>query len=111
MPKHHKKGEIKCKKVGAAIADPDDDFDNMLAELQASDLTNITATTATTTTSAGSNRRSSSSSSSSTSSRTSSSSSSLPLGTGVTEAMLVQASVRGDVAQLRRWAKRSNVSV
>jgi hypothetical protein len=110
MPKHHKKGEIKCKKVGAAIADPDDDFDNMLAELQASDLTNITATTATTTTSAGSNRRSSSSSSSS-SSRTSSSSSSLPLGTGVTEAMLVQASVRGDVAQLRRWVKRSNVSV
>jgi ankyrin repeat protein len=97
MPKHHKKGETKGKKVDAAIADADDDFDNILAELQASDLTNIIATTITTTTSASSNRRSSS---------TSSTSSGLPPRAEVTEAMIVQASVRGDVAQLWRWAKR-----
>jgi hypothetical protein len=99
MPKHHKKGEIKGKQFGVAIADADDDFDNMLAELQASDFTNARATTATTTTSAGSNHRSSSSSS------TSSTSLSSPTGSEVTEAMIVQASARGNVAQLRRRAK------
>jgi hypothetical protein len=102
MPKHDKKRKVKGNEVGAKTADEftDDDFDNMLAELQASDLTNITTTITTTATSAGSNRQRSSRSS------TGSSSSDSSLGEEVTEAMIMQASVRGDVNRLRRWAKR-----
>jgi hypothetical protein len=99
MPKHDKKSKSTGKNIGMAIADADDDFDNMLAELQALDLTNITTTTATTAQNAGSNVRRSSSS-------TSRSGLSSNPTTEVTEVMIIQASIRGDVHQLRQWAKQ-----
>jgi ankyrin repeat protein len=106
MPKQHKKGggddggksKGKVNKGDVATAKADDDFDNMLADFRASDILNATTTNTTRTTG-------SSSSSTSSSSSVRGSSSSTP-GTEVTEAMIVQASIRSDVTQLLRWAKR-----
>jgi hypothetical protein len=104
MPKQHKKGggsdgdksKGKTNKGDVATAEADDDFDNMLADFVASDLPNSTTTTT---------GSSSSSSSSSTKNSRSGSSSTAP-GTEVTEVMIVQAAIRGDVAHLRRLVKR-----
>jgi hypothetical protein len=109
MPKRHKKvggndegkikGKNKSKKSGEAPS-ADDDFKDMLAELRAADRT----IPATNTTATGSSRSSSSSSSSSSS--TSSGSSSTAPGTEVTEAMIAQASTKGDMTQLLQWGSR-----
>jgi hypothetical protein len=103
MPKQNKQSGIKDgekskgkgKKVDVVGNEADDDFDTMLAELRASDPPSSTITNTTTTTG-----------SSSTGSSSSSGSSRTAQGTPVTEAMIIQASSEGDVAQLRRWAKR-----
>jgi ankyrin repeat protein len=105
-PKQNQKGGIndgdkskgKGKKGDVVGNEADDDFDNMVADLRASDLPIVT-TNSTTATTGSSSANSSSSSSSSESSRTAH-------GTPVTEAMIIQASAKDDVAQLRRWAKR-----
>jgi hypothetical protein len=112
IPKQHKKGvgnhgdksKGKSNKGDVVNNETDDDFDSMLADLRASDppVTNTSSTT-TTTGSSSSTSSSTSSSSSSTKNSRSGSSSTAP-GTEVTEDMIVQAAIRGDVAQLRRWA-------
>jgi hypothetical protein len=91
MPKQQKKGggngECKSKGKGnrgdVAAAKADTSFDNMLADLRASDLLNFTTTTTTTTITTTTAATGSSSSSSS------SESSSTASPTGVTEAMIV----------------------
>jgi hypothetical protein len=110
MPKQNKKGGGKDggkskgngKKGDEATAEDYDDFDSMLAELRAADISSTTTATTviTMTTAIGSDRSSSSSSSDSVNEILST----LP-GTEVTEAMIVQASTRGDVTQLQRRAK------
>jgi hypothetical protein len=103
MPKLHKKGgnsdgdksKGKGKKGDVVRNKADDDFDSMLADLRASDL--LVNTTNNTTTATGSSSSSSSSSSGS---------SSTAPAAAVTKAMIVQASVRGDVTKLRRWVER-----
>jgi biotin carboxyl carrier protein len=103
MPKKNQKGggdegvksKGKGKKGNAATAEADDDFDTILAKLRASDPPRSTITDKNTTT--GSSTSSSSSSSGSSKSAT---------GMEATEAMIVQASIRGNFTQLLRWAKR-----
>jgi hypothetical protein len=111
MPKQHKKGggndgdksKGRGKKGDVVGNEADDDFDSMLAELRVSDPPSSTITNTTTTTGSSSANSSSSSGSSSDSV---SGSSSIGSGTEVTDAMIIQASAKGNVAQLRRWAKR-----
>jgi hypothetical protein len=98
MPKN------KSKQQGAksAVGDAHDDFDKMLAEVTAADSelsADVPASTATT---------ASSTSSSSSSSRSSSSSSggaSSP-GLQVSEEAIIEACMRGDLTQLRRWGRQ-----
>jgi hypothetical protein len=107
MPTRSKKSEGKGK--GKAVAGTDEDFDDMLAELRAADITPEAATSSGP--SASSSDRSASSSSSSSSSTSTSSSSianqaSAATAEEVSEEALVQACARGDLSQLRRWARR-----
>jgi hypothetical protein len=93
------KSKGKGNKGDVESNETDDDFENILAELRASDPPNcITAV----------NRISSSSRSSTNSSSKSSSSgsSSTASGTVVTEALIIQASIRCYVTKLWQWAKR-----
>jgi hypothetical protein len=90
---NHTKGQSKGK---GKENEGDDDLNNMLANFRASDLSNSTITNMTTTTG---------SSSSSSSINNSSGISSTAFGIKVIEAMIIQASIRGDVAQVRQWAK------
>jgi hypothetical protein len=85
------------KKVAVTPAVTDDDFGNMLAELRTSDLITITATSSSTTSSHGS------------SSTTSSDVPSAILkrgGSSDANPSSTQACVRGNMAQLQRWARR-----
>jgi hypothetical protein len=105
MTKQNKKSKGKGTKVEAAAAGADDDFDDMLAELRAADVTTEAATSV--------NRSTSSSKSSSSTSTTSSSTTnraSAAMAQEVSEEALMRACVRGDVSQLRRWA-RSGIRV
>jgi hypothetical protein len=81
----------KGKKFKAAVAGTDDDFDGMLAEFRAADVT----TTAAATSSRSENRSASSTPRVSTAKAE-----------NISEEALVQACGRGDISQLRRWAKR-----
>jgi ankyrin repeat protein len=103
MSKRSKKRECKGKgtKVEIAVAGTSDDFDDMLADLRAADVTAEAATS--------SGRSASSNNSSSTTPTTSSSTTnqaSTVITGEVSEEALVQACVRGDLSQLRRWARR-----
>jgi hypothetical protein len=93
--------EGKCKKFKAAVAGTDDDFDDMLADFRAAD---ITATSANTSNRSG--NRSGSSSISSKYSLSNSYRASTATALHVSEEALVQACGRGDTSQRRRWAKR-----
>jgi ankyrin repeat protein len=109
MSKQNKKSEGKGKgnekKVVVAVAGADDDFDDMLAELRAADITADVATS-TSTSSSASSTSSSSSSSTSTSSSNSFNRASAAKADEVSEEALMQACVRGEVSQLRCWARR-----
>jgi hypothetical protein len=102
MPKQNKKSEGKGKgkrtKVNAVIAGADDDFDDMLAELRAADVTAESATSS----------KCSASSSSSTPTSSSSTTSRVPAAAAekVSEDALVGACILGDISQLRRWVRR-----
>jgi hypothetical protein len=100
MPKQNKKSDAKAKakgtKVNAVIAGADDDFDDMLAELRAEDVAAKGAASST---------NSSNSSSTSTSSSSSFKRASPAATEWVSEDMLVRACGRGDISQLRRWAR------
>jgi hypothetical protein len=104
MPKQNKKSEAKSKgkglKVEEAIAGSDDDFDDMLAELRAVDVT-AKAVTNTNSSASISNNSSTSTSSFGSTKRTSA-----PTAEEVSEEALVQACIRGDISQLQRWARR-----
>jgi hypothetical protein len=94
MPKDNNKGK-------AATAKAAEDFDDMLAEFRAADLTNPAASPGTST---------STGSSSSSRSSGSTTSSVLPLsgtavGRNVSEKDIMQAAIRGDVKQMKRWAR------
>jgi hypothetical protein len=101
MPKQNNKskgkGKAKGTKVEVAIAGADDDFDNMLAELRAADVNAEGTISASQSTSGSNSSSSTSTSSSSTSTRT-------PV--QVSGDAVVQACIRGDIVQLRRWARR-----
>jgi ankyrin repeat protein len=107
MPKQNKKSDVKGKdkgtKVKAVLSEADDDFDDMLAKLRAADVTAEGAT---------SSSRSASSSNSNSSSTPAPSSSTTNQAAAATpdevlEEALLRACVRGDISQLRRWAKQS----
>jgi hypothetical protein len=85
------KGTAKGAKTKLAVTEADDDFDDMLTELRA---TYVTAEAA-----------NSSSTSSSNSADTSLSSTTNPAWTAIPEEALMRACDRGDVSQLRRWAR------
>jgi ankyrin repeat protein len=92
--KHGDNSKGKTKKSDVATPNSDDDFDSMLADFRASDL----PTSINTNTKAALERSSISSSSSGRSSTAS--------GSEVTKLTIIQASIKGDVAQLRRWARQ-----
>jgi ankyrin repeat protein len=109
MPKNAKMSKVKNE--AAAPVQAEEDFDDMLAEVCAADPIVAVATSI--------NTSRSSSSSSSTSSSSLKSATSAPTSTGpksgvppepaeekVSEDKIVQACIRGDRAQLRRWARR-----
>jgi hypothetical protein len=98
--KSEAKGKGRGKKVEAASAGTDDDFDEMLAELRVADVTAEAATS--------SSRSASSSNSSSTSISSSSTTNRASAATAeeVSEKALLQACASGDISQLRRWARR-----
>jgi hypothetical protein len=102
MPKQSKKsegnGKGKGKKAEKAHAGADDEFDNMLVELRAADLTAEAAIS--------SSSSSHNSSSTSTSSPSNAYNASEAEAEKVSEVALFQACVRGDISQLRRWARR-----
>jgi hypothetical protein len=101
MPKQSTKsiGKSKGTKVEAAVGGADKDFDDMLAELWAADVTAEAATSG--------GRSTSSSNSSSSSSTTSSNMINRASATAVevSEEALVWACYRGDISELRRWAR------
>jgi hypothetical protein len=107
MPTQSKKSEGKGKgkvaKVKAAVSGATDDFDDMLAELRAADVTAEVA--ASSSRIASSTYSSSSISSTSTPSTNSTNQPSTATAEEVSEAALTQACVRGDILQLRRWAR------
>jgi hypothetical protein len=90
MPKKNKKA-----KSHEATAQSNDDFDDMLAELRATDLTATAVNT----------NNSSSSSSSITSTNVASTASSTAKAIEVSEERILEAVERGDIAQLRRWGR------
>jgi hypothetical protein len=104
MPKNNQKGKRR-----EATATSDDDFDDMLAELRAADLTALAANTS----SSSSNSSSSSSSSSASTTANSitntivaSTASSTAKAIEVPEERIIEAIRRDDIAQLRRWARQ-----
>jgi hypothetical protein len=110
MPKQNKGTKDKRQKAVAAVAQSDDDFDDMVAEVCAADLASPLVAGSTTNTNA-----------SSSSSSSSSSSNPIPAARAtrrrveaietVSEEMIVQACTAGDVSLLRRWARRGIVVI
>jgi hypothetical protein len=102
MPKQNKKfkGDSKKRaKIESAGGDVSD-FDDMLAELRATDITTPMSSS-----SSRSSTNSPSSSSTSSSGSSTGNSASSP-GMEVSEEQIIDASIRGDATKLRRWAKR-----
>jgi ankyrin repeat protein len=102
MPKQStkSKGKSKGTKVEAAVDGADKDFDDMLAELRAADVTAEAATSGGRSTS-----NSNSSSSTSTTSSNTIKRASAATAVKVSEEALVRACYRGDISQLQRWAR------
>jgi hypothetical protein len=97
MSKRSKKSKGKGTNVDVAVAVADDTFDKMLAELRAADVTSEAAA---------SDSRNSSSSSTATSLFSTTNQARKGTAIEVTEEALLQACNRGDIWQLRRWARR-----
>ena len=116
MPKYNHKGS-EGKKDAAVVAQTDDDFDDMLAELREADLTTFAASSSNSSSSSSGSGSGSGSNTASfapasgapRSSTTSNAAGSLPSAAAeddVSEHAIVQACIRGDITQLRWWARR-----